>query len=326
VSFENVELVSEHRANVLRKIDSVPGEPEMTNFESSFLAGLIKKFKPKKVVEIGVAAGGTTAIILDSLETYSTNYKFYSLDLSADFYRDKNRSTGFLALQYIEKTPLLQGSHELITGMYAPESIDYIGDSIDFIIIDTVHVLPGEILDFLAFYPNLSDEALIVLHDITLNHGTDSRPNRSYATKLLFDVVDAKKYMNFDESEGVLLPNIAAFQLNVNTKNSIVNIISSLTITWEYFPEERELEIYNNIITTKYEASVKQIWDAVIFQQKKSMRPKDYKRRLYIISVRRNSYLYWIHKFDLTIKHLFKYGPIITINKLLEIFRHFKDT
>jgi predicted O-methyltransferase YrrM len=321
VSFENVELVSEHRANVLRKIDNVPGEPEMTDFESSFLAGLIKKFKPKKVVEIGVAAGGTTAIILDSLETYSTNYKFYSLDLSADFYRDKNRRTGFLALQYIEKTPLLQGSHELITGMYAPESNDYIGDSIDFIIIDTVHALPGEVLDFLAFYPNLSKEALVVLHDITSNHRGDPRPNRSYATKLLFDVIDAKKYMNFDKSEEFLLPNIAAFQLNGNTKNSIVNIISSLTITWEYFPEERELEIYNNIITTKYEAFVKQIWDAVIFQQRSSMRPTDYKKRSYNITIKRNSYLYWLYKFDVTIKFLFKHGPIMTFNKILRVLR-----
>jgi predicted O-methyltransferase YrrM len=321
VSFENVELVSEHRANVLSQIDSVPGEPEMTDFESSFLAGMIKQFQPKKVVEIGVAAGGTTAIILDSLEAYSTNYKFYSLDLSADFYRDKKQRTGFLALQYIAKYPLLQGNHELITGMYAPESIDYIGDSIDFIVIDTVHTLPGEILDFLACYPSLSENAVVVLHDITLNHRGDVRPNRSYVTKLLFDVIDARKFMNFDESEDFFLPNIAAFQLNENTRNSIINVISSLSITWEYFPEERALEIYNNIITTKYEASVRQIWDAVILQQKSTMRPTDNKNRSYNITIKGNSLLHWLYKFDLTIKFLFKNGPIMTFNKILEVLR-----
>jgi predicted O-methyltransferase YrrM len=321
VSFENVELVSKHRANVLSQIDSVPGEPEMTDFESSFLAGLIKQFQPKKVVEIGVAAGGTTAIILDSLENYSTNYKFYSLDSSAVFYRDNNKSTGFLALQYIEKSPLLHGNHELITGMYAPESIDHIGDSIDFIVIDTVHALPGEILDFLAYYPNLSENAVVVLHDITLNHRGDIRPNRGYATKLLFDVIDARKFMNFDESEEFLVPNIAAFQLNENTKNSIVNIISSLTITWEYFPKERELEIYNNIITTKYGEPVRQIWDAVILQQKSTMLPTDYKKRSYNLTIKRNSLLYWLYKFDVTIKFLFKHGPIMTFNKIFEVIR-----
>ncbi len=58
----------EPRKNVLSKIPVVPNEPEMSEFESAFLCGLLKKFKPKKVLEIGVAGGATTAIMLQCLE------------------------------------------------------------------------------------------------------------------------------------------------------------------------------------------------------------------------------------------------------------------
>lgn len=41
---------------------------EMTRDQRAFLGGLIKEKKPKKIVEVGVAAGATTCIILNCLE------------------------------------------------------------------------------------------------------------------------------------------------------------------------------------------------------------------------------------------------------------------
>ena len=40
---------------------------EMTELQLSMLCGLIKEYRPEKIVEVGVAAGGTTAIILNCL-------------------------------------------------------------------------------------------------------------------------------------------------------------------------------------------------------------------------------------------------------------------
>lgn len=36
----------------------------MSEFDSAFLCGIIKKQKPKKILELGIASGGTTAIIM----------------------------------------------------------------------------------------------------------------------------------------------------------------------------------------------------------------------------------------------------------------------
>jgi hypothetical protein len=38
---------------------------EMTSFENAFLFGLLKKYKPTKILEVGLAAGATTRMLVD---------------------------------------------------------------------------------------------------------------------------------------------------------------------------------------------------------------------------------------------------------------------
>lgn len=318
-SYKEIDLDYQVRLNVLDIVDVVPGEPEMSEFESAFLAGVIKKSKPKKVLEIGVAAGGTTAIILDSLERYSNEYLMFSLDLNDKFYRDKAKKTGFLADQYKQNKPLKKGTHSLITGNYAPLSAEVIGDQIDLIIIDTVHSLPGEILDFLAFYPHFSSDAFVVLHDTTANHREKIRPNRDYATKLLFDVVSADKYVNFDSSDNFVFPNIAAFGINQKTLESVYDLISSLTLSWEYFPTEKELDLYTDVINKNYESSFVELWNKVIEQQRRTMKPHNKRRPTYLsISTKRGSIIHWIHLTRISTRFLFDNGPLALIRKIIE--------
>lgn len=44
--------------------------------------------------------------------------------------------------------------------------IEEIGNGIDFVILDTMHALPGELLDFISLYPYLDKRAVIVFHDV----------------------------------------------------------------------------------------------------------------------------------------------------------------
>ena len=322
-SYKEIDLDYQVRSNVLGIVDVVPGEPEMSEFESAFLAGVIKKSKPKKVLEIGVAAGGTTAIILDSLERNSNEYIMFSLDLNDKFYRDKAKKTGFLAEQYKQNKPLKKGTHSLITGNYAPLSAEVIGNQIDLIIIDTVHALPGEILDFLAFYPHFSSDAFVVLHDTSLNHKGKIKPNRSYATKLLFDVIKADKYVNFDLSEGYLFPNIAAFQVNHFTRVGVIDLISSLTISWEYFPTEEEIVIYTDVISNNYDSSVIELWGKVIQQQRETMSPTNKSQSTYRnITVKRGGFIYLIYMIKVSSRFLLDNGPRALLQKILERLKH----
>ena len=77
-------------------------EPEMSEFQSAFLCGAIKKFRPKKILEVGVAGGATTAIILQALENLGAPYEMHSVDVAEKFF-DNTRPMGFMAAFAKEK-------------------------------------------------------------------------------------------------------------------------------------------------------------------------------------------------------------------------------
>lgn len=56
-NFNVVEIYEEPRKKILPKLDSKGYGPEMSEFESGFLCGLIKEFRPDTIVEAGVAGG-----------------------------------------------------------------------------------------------------------------------------------------------------------------------------------------------------------------------------------------------------------------------------
>lgn len=231
------------RQEVIRAISLPAGEPEMTEFESAFLCGLIKERKPKKILEVGIAAGGTTAIILQCLDLLhlSNTTELYSVDSSELFYRGDGEKSGYLADALKRKTDS-EFKHTVLLGNILPSVINSIGGNIDFVILDTTHVLPGEILDFITVYPYLTKDACIVLHDIANNHYGNYLS--AYCTQLLLDSVVAERIIIYDDSRPYKYPNIGAFIINEDTKKYIRNIFHSLMLTWDYIPNEIVLKEY----------------------------------------------------------------------------------
>ena len=68
--------------------------PLMAPSESAFLCGALQTCRPKKILEVGVACGGTTAIILQLLEDRHEPYEFHSVDLVPKY---AGKDTGYLA-------------------------------------------------------------------------------------------------------------------------------------------------------------------------------------------------------------------------------------
>lgn len=241
----NVDLFFEP-IDILDRVDDVYAI-EMSKEQEAFLCGLIKKHRPKKIVEIGVAAGGTTAVVLNCLSMLDLNAQMFSIDLSTDYYRDNSKKTGYL-IEECKSRLNRKMEHTLYTGKFAVEYLEEIGKDIDFLILDTVHSLPGEMLDFLACYPFLRKGSIIVLHDIAMNHYVSDV--NSFATKLLFDTVVAEKYIEMRNND--VFPNIGAFMINDDTDKYIDNVFSALTITWSYIPQEQELYLYKDFYEKYY--------------------------------------------------------------------------
>ncbi|MBE6094902.1 MAG: class I SAM-dependent methyltransferase [Schwartzia succinivorans] len=235
----------------------VKGEPEMTEFQSAFLCGLLEMKKPRKILEIGIAGGATTAIIVNKMEKMQCQCEMFSCDLRKEF-RDLGHS-GFLADDFIKRAKYVK--HRFLLGNFFPHfATEVVGkdrdsEPIDFVIIDTVHSLPGEILDFLAVYPLLAEDAIVCLHDISRNYG-DSLTGTYFATGVLYASVVADKFLNFemnDSVEGSDYPNIGAFRITNDTKKYILDVFNALFITWTYMPEKEELDLYANYYQDYYD-------------------------------------------------------------------------
>lgn len=223
---------------------------EMTVFQHAFLCGLIREKRPNKILEIGVAAGGTTAIMLTCLKELNLSSEMYSVDICEEWYRGGEKTTGFVAAENISKI-IGNNKHEFLLGHSIPYVIDQIGKDIDFLVLDTAHSLPGELLDFLVCLPYLKNGCVVVLHDMIENL---LRGNRGeIATKLLFDTVIAEKYYMVDMEKYMSgLSNIGAFVVTEETRKNISNVISALSISWAYLLQPEEEKLYLKCISENY--------------------------------------------------------------------------
>ena len=272
IKFNKIELNFEPRKKIVSKIPPEYWAVEMSEFESAFLCGALKKFQPKKILEVGVAEGGTTAIILQCLEDIGEKYIMRSIDVSEKLWSDKNKPTGLTAKYAKEKNLIsppthtdLCGEHDFYFGKVLPSVIDNIGGDIDFVILDTVHSLPGEILDFLTVLPYLKKNAVIVMHDVSLNQRFDFL--QAHATATLFSTVVADKFVNYLPDAVDMIyhyPNIAAFQINEHTRENIENVFLALILRWRYFPQRDHIRAYYDVYQKNYSPELCKLFEEAL--------------------------------------------------------------
>lgn len=276
---KNVELFYEP-GQILRSLPD-GDKSEMSGRQLAFLCGLIRQEQPKKILEIGVSSGATTAVLLNCISMLNLKTEIYSLDLAENYAYDKSKKVGYVIEEYRTLSQSKQ-PHTLFTGAYAVEKLDAIGDHIDFLILDTVHKLPGEILDFLACYPYLERSAVVVLHDITLNHfGNNDRElvrnANDYATKILFDVAAADKFIDIDRNNA--LSNIGAFKMNDDTSKYIENLFSVMSITWTYRVSEEELHLYRDFYARYYSEDMLELFDMAVNLNRESFDKRERQKK-----------------------------------------------
>ena len=200
------------------------------------------------------------------------NSQFLSLDLSVDYYRDRSKRTGYIG-EECKRLLNKEFRHTLYTGKYAVEYLEMVGKDIDFLILDTVHSLPGEILDFLAYFPYLKQRSIVVLHDIALNHYSINL--EGFATKLLLDTVVAEKIFDID-TEG---NNIGAFKVTEDTKKYISDVFSVLTTTWKYIPSDMEVSLYREHYKKYYPVENIRLFDMAMELNNKTLNQRNVAKR-----------------------------------------------
>lgn len=226
--FENYET------HILNQIgEKIKEKSEMHFTEQAFLNGLIRKYKPKKILELGVSAGGSSVIMLNASKDIEES-KVYSIDKLNYYYKNPNKKPGYLVK---ENFPELTKNWNLYIGDIPCSFMDEIGDGIDFVLIDTIHVRPGEINDFLSVLPYLKENAIVCFHDIgaSFNWGLNFKP-AYYCNDILFSCIKGEKILpkrNYTE----FFSNIGAIKLEGNQKKNFIDYFFLLSLPWEYIPE-----------------------------------------------------------------------------------------
>lgn len=250
----------------------IPEISEMTRMyeqDSAFICALIEKFRPKKIVEVGIASGGTSAVIMQCMKQMDMSCSLYGIDILDGEYASTGHDVGYLAL----KAAGVLDFHgcRLFKGVCLPEVIEEVGGGIDMLILDTTHKLPGETLDFLVAFPYLSDDAVVCLHDIRQNHSKSPKDYR-IGTSALFNSVAADKYISGDASREPDYPNIGAFRLNEDTGKYLTNVFGALTFTWSYSFTPEIKQKYQDMIHSSFSENECWIFDRAMAMNENTLR------------------------------------------------------
>ncbi|WP_161565435.1 class I SAM-dependent methyltransferase [Campylobacter jejuni] len=240
--------------------------------ERQFVLDIIKKYKPKKILEIGVASGANSALILDFLEQEGMldSTKFYSFDYFS-MHWDGIHNMGYMVDELV---PHLRDNWVFYTGGFIANHIEKIGKNIDMCIIDTVHIAPGEILDFLMVLPFLSRRSILVMHDLSNHILWDgiywdgySYFNEAHVCAQLFFAWKGKKYYPkpYDISKKTLLQpariiekpvfqNIGCCILedDLMSDDNLETYFRLLSIPWAYIPSDNDLQCFENFVKRYY--------------------------------------------------------------------------
>ena len=93
----------------------------MWDNQREFLNGLVRKFKPKKVLEVGVHRGGSSIIILNAIDDIEDS-KLYSIDINPE------EIVGECVNKYFQN---LSKKYTLFKGNIASAFMEQIGNDID---------------------------------------------------------------------------------------------------------------------------------------------------------------------------------------------------
>lgn len=226
----------------------------MWDNQREFLNGAIRKFRPKKVLEIGPWEGGSSIIILNALKDIR-GAKLYSVDLD-----DKDFIGKCVPLHFKE----LAKNWKLFKGNSIAKFIESIGNNIDLVFLDSVHLEPGEILQFLVVLPFLKEEAVVIFHDIA-NQITKSGPSgsrREWASYIIFNIVKGKKYLPSGNTK--LLKDIGAIKLARNQKRYVYDYFRALGGQWQYFPKEIYIKMTRDLLATYYDEKCLKMFDETV--------------------------------------------------------------
>ena len=277
---DNIQPENIEREILDKIINKLNGTSLMSTKELYFINGLIRKYRPKKLLEIGVCSGGVSATILNAIKDIE-DAMLYSCDLEIKHYLNNNYDVGYIPKQYFSE---LLNKWKLYLGNTTAAFIEEIGGNIDFVFIDTAHVMPGEVLNMIEILPFLKKNAIIVFDDIN-HHLINEVIEINYlhtCNNLLFSVLRGKKIVFEQKNNNIFnFSKLGAVILDDNQENYFFEYFYLLSNNWSYMPNKFEIDIIRKIVQKYYKPFFLSMFDKAVsinyqILKKKGLLEKDY--------------------------------------------------
>lgn len=233
------------------------GVSKMADHERLLIHGICRLHKPRRILEIGVFYGGGSAVLLNAISD-RPEAKMISIDIVEDVlsWDGVNRvPTGYAAKELFPDN----NQWELCVGKDPVEVIEYIAEEkFDLCVIDTAHLHPVEVLNFLTVFPFLKTGAIVIIHDVSLHVcekeiGTVS-PHLLYISTIADKLVKKRSWYN--------APNVGVLQIRDDTAANIHNVFLALNFRCFFLPQK--LQILSEFFERHYDETCNILYNAAV--------------------------------------------------------------
>ena len=129
----------------------------------NYTMGLVKHFKPRSMLEIGVSAGLSSGAMLVASHTYNRGAKVYGIDIADNVYYAQEKKIGALV---DEAYPELRSRLTLFLDRTCVDVPELLEEPIDFVYIDGLHSHPWPTLDVLNSLTRISEGGIIAMDGV----------------------------------------------------------------------------------------------------------------------------------------------------------------
>lgn len=237
--------------------------------DAAFLFDLISVERPKRVVEIGVASGVSTAFLSRILANQNPSSKLFSFDAIDYFYANKEYKCGAFLEESFGACP---SNVILATGVSSSQIAERAknDDPFDLGFIDGNHHQPWPCLDMFSVIQTTTPGSWIALHDVNLPFIHAAFPH--FGPFNLIATWPGEKVVSYVRSGAK--SNIGAIRLLARKEDSIKAVLDCLAMRWTTRVPEASLKMAEDTIAMTSPALSREFRELALTMNERQSKPQ----------------------------------------------------